>query len=383
MVTLTLITVIPLLLYGFLISRYTRWWNHCSEYVPGPVENAPGFSVILPFRNEEKNLPGILHDLAGQDYPREKVEVILVNDRSEDKSWSVARDFCQHHENFRLIILSGDKAGKKEALHTGIQAARHEMIITTDADCRAGRKWLSTLASFCQDVSPAMVIGLVVPQSGGKGFFQSFQQLDFISLTGAGAASAIGRKPIYCSGANLCYRKDLYFRNKDPMKQAVISGDDTFLLLQLKNDHREDICVLKSKHALICTKAEKNPADFFRQRSRWISKSIHYRDRDILCSALVVWVANLIAGVAVAGSFFGYPLWLLPVVLVLKFLPDGIFLWHLSRYFGMKFSLFRYAISAVIYPFYLMISTAGAFLVPVEWKERKKGQEEVTSNKKK
>ncbi|OFY54991.1 MAG: hypothetical protein A2Y87_10925, partial [Bacteroidetes bacterium RBG_13_46_8] len=278
MVALTLITVLSLLLYVFLICRYACRWNHTPEYVPGPVENTPCFSVILPFRNEEKHLPGIMNDLSTQDYPPGKIEVILVNDRSDDQSWSVANEFCQHHDNFSVIIPPAGKTGKKEALHAGILAARHEIIVTTDADCRAGRRWLSTLASFYCDVSPAMIIGLVVPHTGEKGFFHYFQQLECISLTGAGAASAVDRKPIYCSGANLCYRKDLYLRFSDPMLQSVFSGDDTFLLLKMKKKYREGIRVLKSKDALIRTKAEATPADFFRQRSRWISKSFLYRD---------------------------------------------------------------------------------------------------------
>ena len=371
MVILTLITVIPLLLYTILICRYTRGWNTYREYKPGRIENAPCFSVILPFRNEENHLPGILNDLSMQDFPSDKVEVILVNDHSEDQSLSVARQFCRHHGNFVLIVLPDGRAGKKEAIHAGILAARHEIIVTTDADCRAGRQWLSTLASFYQDVAPAMIIGLVIPQSGENGLFSYFQKLESISLTGAGAASAIDRKPIFCSGANLSYRKDLYLRYDDPMNQSVISGDDTFLLLQIKKQYRTGIRVLKSKNALIRTGAETNPADFIRQRSRWISKSIHYRDPDILYSALVVGFANLMTAVAVLLLFFGYPPWLIPILLAMKFIPDGFFLWHLSRYFGLSFRLFYYTVSALLYPLYLMISIGKAFLFPVEWKGRR------------
>jgi cellulose synthase/poly-beta-1,6-N-acetylglucosamine synthase-like glycosyltransferase len=371
MLALSLITGIPLLLYAILICRYTYRWNTYREYEPGQVENPPCFSVIVSFRNEENNLPVILNDLSLQDYPPEKFEVILINDHSDDQSLLVARDFCKHHETFRVVLLPNDKAGKKEALHAGISAARHEIIVTTDADCRAGRQWLSTLASFYEDFSPALIIGLVVPPSGEKGFFSYFQNLESISLTGAGAASAIDRRPIYCSGANLCYRKELYYRYSDPMLQSVISGDDTFLLLQMKKQFRSDIRILKSKHALIRTKSETNPAGFIRQRSRWISKSIHYRDRDILLSALVVFFANLMTAISVLFLFFGFPPWVFPVLLAMKFLPDGIFLWHLSRYFGLPFRLFHYAVSAVIYPLYLMISMTRAFLFPVEWKGRR------------
>jgi hypothetical protein len=82
--------------------------------------------------------------------------------------------------------------------------------------------------------------------------------------------------------------------------------------------------------------------------------------------------------VTVLILFFGYPPWLIPVVLAMKFLPDGFFLWHLSRYFGMSFCLFRYAVSAVIYPLYLMISITRAFLFPVEWKGRRERMQAVS-----
>jgi biofilm PGA synthesis N-glycosyltransferase PgaC len=371
MIALMLITVVPVLLYVLLITRYLFLWKAFPEYIPRAAGIVPGFSVILPFRNEENFLPRILNDLSLQDYPPEMFEVILVNDHSGDRSPALALDFCRTHENFRVIPLPDEYTGKKQALHAGIREARHEMIVTTDADCRAGRQWLSTLASFCKDHSPAMVIGLVVPQNGRNDFFNYFQQLEFISLTGAGAASAIAHKPVYCSGANVCYRKDLYFRFGDPMKQSVISGDDTFLLLQIKKEFRADIRVLKSKHALIRTKTEETPAGFMRQRSRWISKSTLYRDRDIVYAALVTWLANFMTTMALVLVFFGYPLWLFAVILAMKFLPDGFFLRNLSQYFGIRFHILRYLVSAMIYPFYLMIGTARAFLVPVEWKGRK------------
>jgi len=371
MVILMLITVIPLLLYTILICRYAYCWNTYREYKPGTIENALCFSVILPFRNEENHLPGILNDLSMQDYPPDKFEVVLVNDHSDDQSLLVASEFCRHHGNFMLILLPDGKAGKKDALHAGILAARHEIIVSTDADCRAGRHWLSTLASFYHEVSPAMIIGLVVPKSGEKGLFSYFQSLESISLTGAGAASAIDRKPIFCSGANLSYRKDLYLQYDDPMNQSVISGDDTFLLLQIKKQHCAGIRVLKSKHALIRTRTETNPADFIKQRSRWISKSIHYRDKNILYSALVVGFANIMTAVALLLLFFGYPPWLIPILLAMKFIPDGFFLYHLSGYFGIPFRLLHYTVSALIYPLYLMTGMVKAFLFPVEWKGRK------------
>jgi hypothetical protein len=154
------------------------------------------------------------------------------------------------------------------------------------------------------------------------------------------------------------------------MMKSLFSGDDTFLLLQMKKKYRAGIFVLKSKQALIRTKTETNPSGFIRQRSRWISKSPHYRDRDIWLTALVTGSANVMTVVAAVLLFSGDFPWLFGGILAMKFLSDGYFLWNLSRFFSLAFSPFRYTVSAVIYPFYLMISTARAFLAPVEWKGR-------------
>jgi uncharacterized membrane protein YphA (DoxX/SURF4 family) len=86
--------------------------------------------------------------------------------------------------------------------------------------------------------------------------------------------------------------------------------------------------------------------------------------------ALVTGLANILTVVAAVLLCTGDAPWLFAAIVALKFVPDGYFLWHLSGYFDMKFNFFRYTISAVIYPFYLMISMARAFLVPVEWKGR-------------
>ena len=371
MVVISLITLIPLILYVILIVGYTYRWKNYPEYTPGNERKTPSLSVIIPFHNEQTHLSGILYDLSWQDYPLGKTEILLVNDQSIDRSVTIIQEYCKRYKHFRLIHLPDGRSGKKEAIHAGIQSATHDLIITTDADCRADKHWLSTVASFYNDFSPSLIIGLVVPEDAGKGLFGYFQQIESISLTGAGAASAMGGKPIYCSGANLCYPKDSYLMLNDPMIKSIASGDDTFLLLQLKKCCRTNIRVLKSKQALVSTKAEASLKDFFRQRSRWISKSVYYRDREILYSALVVLLTNMAIGLAAVFLLTGYQPWLLPVMLITKLLLDGFFISDVSTYFGIKFRLPGYIVSGIIYPFYLVTSIVWAFLAPVDWKGRK------------
>lgn len=370
MITIAFFTITPLLLYIVLICRYTFHWKRIPEYLPHDHSGISGISVIIPFRNEEKALPNILDDMSKQDFPVAQTEIILVDDHSYDNSVAIVREYCNLYSHFRLIQMLEDKKGKKEAIDAGNHAANHELIVTTDADCRAGKQWLSTIASFYRDFAPVMIIGLVIPETSGLRFFDYFQLIESISLTGAGASSAIIGNPIFCSGANLCYRKDIYFRYKDPMVKAVASGDDTFLLLQLKKHYRAHIKVLKSKQALISTKTKSNLHDFLRQRSRWISKSLYYRDWEILRTALVVLLANL--SVLTAGLYWllaDHP-WLFMILFIMKLLADGFFMSALLAFLHIKFRPGAYLVSGIVYPFYLSLSIAWAFLVPVQWKGR-------------
>jgi len=372
MVAITSILLITLLLYVILIGRYAWNWKNFPEYIPGNKKPDLRFSVIIPFRNEESQLPGILNDLSMQDYPATITEIILVDDHSHDDSVVIVQEYCSCYAHFRLVQLPDGKSGKKEALDTGIQTASHDYILTADADCRAGKQWLSAMASFCHDLSPAMVIGLVVTEASDSGFLGYFQQLESISLAGAGAASAIGGKPIYCSGANLCYRKEVYSGIHDPMRKSIASGDDTFLLLQMKTRFRRDIMVLKSRQALVTTQGEKQLAGFLKQRSRWISKSAHYRDWEIVYAAWVVMLANLAVMAEAVLWIAGHRPWLFASMLLTKLLLDGYFIFSLSAYFEIKLRPLAYIVSGIIYPFYLLIAVSGAFLAPVYWKGRKR-----------
>jgi poly-beta-1,6-N-acetyl-D-glucosamine synthase len=370
MVALLMITIVPVFLYVILILHYTFQWHNYPEYHPDHKRNTACFTVVIPFRNEQQRLPCILHDLISQDYPVSKTEIMLVNDHSDDNSVLIGQDYCRRYNHVKLIQLSANTFGKKEAILAGVLNAANDIIVTLDADCRPGNRWLSTLASFYHDYAPAIVIGLVVPQTNQKGFFNYFQQIESLSLTGAGAASAIANKPIYCSGANLSYLKSVFIRFDDPLLRSVISGDDTFLLLQAKKYYRRDIRVLKSKQAFVETKVEAGPAAFINQRSRWISKSKYYHDPEIIYSALIVAMANAIMILSPLFLFSDNLKWLFPALITVKLLTDGWFIVTLAGYFGVKFRAMPFVLSALGYPVYLMIGMLRAFLLPVRWKGR-------------
>ena len=101
-----------MLLYG---------WKKIQEF---PSKNSPAeirFSIIVPFRNEAKNLPILLKSLTEINYPNSKFEIILVNDESEDNSVEIIEGFLQLHSGFRIKILDNghtSNSPKKDAINT-------------------------------------------------------------------------------------------------------------------------------------------------------------------------------------------------------------------------------------------------------------------------
>ena len=99
--------------------------------------------------NEEKNLPDLIHDLVNQEYPMNKLEIIFVNDRSSDATGGILTEAAENYafiKHIRIDERSSELSPKKHALTLGIEAAQGDIIVSTDADCRVPKFWVSSMA---------------------------------------------------------------------------------------------------------------------------------------------------------------------------------------------------------------------------------------------
>ena len=372
----SIITLIFLVLYIIRIFQYLSGWKQVVEFKPSFSSHDIFVSIIIPFRNEQNNIKALLRDVVNQNYSDELYEVILVNDHSEDSTARIIEPFCSNHNNFRLIQLQENFYGKKEAIEAGFRNARGELIVITDADCRAGNKWISAITSYYfQSGKPKMIIGLVDIMSEDS-FFNKFQQLEFLSLVGSGAGAAGTLHPIYCNGANLIYEKELFHKYKDPLNKESVSGDDTLFMLNVKKDYRQEIKLLKSKEAIIYTKSQLTIRDFIRQRIRWTSKARLYRDFDVIYTSIIVLMLNVSIFISMIFVLTGSNYLLYPVLLCGKTLTDTIFMNSILRFFNRRGLLKFLILFQVIYPVY--ISTIGILgnIVGYSWKNRRTSKQE-------
>ena len=133
------------LIYSFLILFLSRGFDRLAVVVPDYSEPETDFSILIPFRNEEINLPRLLKSIASLNYRSDRFEVILIDDDSTDTSVKVIGLFKKEHPDLNIVLITkkgNSSSPKKEALGQGINLASHAWVITTDADCVVPKNWL-------------------------------------------------------------------------------------------------------------------------------------------------------------------------------------------------------------------------------------------------
>ncbi|MBC8146074.1 MAG: glycosyltransferase, partial [bacterium] len=105
----------------------------------------PRVSVVVAARNEARNIEQCLASLARQDYPADLLQIVAVDDESEDSTHALMLDEASKHDR-RIDIVSTHNVestarGKARAIAHGIDHATGEIILLTDADCIAPTTW--------------------------------------------------------------------------------------------------------------------------------------------------------------------------------------------------------------------------------------------------
>jgi cellulose synthase/poly-beta-1,6-N-acetylglucosamine synthase-like glycosyltransferase len=358
--------------YAILIGYYHSGWNQLPAFAPGTKTPSTFISVIIAARNEEKNINDLLESLHQQDYPLSLFEVIIVDDHSTDNTWHLLQQAQTMYTN--LAGIKSDSAGayKKFAIETGIKAARGTLIVTTDADCRFNRSWLSTLAAFYEEKN-AKFIAAPVLMKHQKGLLSLFQSLDFLTLQGITAASVHKRFHSMCNGANLAYERSAFFEvNGFAGIDRIPTGDDMLLMHKIYLQYPDGVFYLKEPAAIVETETASSWEAFFQQRIRWASKADQYQDKRIIAVLTLVYFLNLSFLVLAVASFWKST-WLFFMLLLLlaKVLIEFPFVQSVARFFGRHSLMWYFPLLQPLHILYTIIAGWLGRFGSYTWKGRK------------
>jgi glycosyltransferase involved in cell wall biosynthesis len=188
----------------------------------------PGVSIVIAVKNGSEHLIKNINAFLSQDYPL--FEIIIVNDHSNVEEQKKLEDIVNRFPQVLLLHLS-NQPGKKQALTLGIQHAKHEHILCTDADCfPTGDDWIKSMIEHSTD--DAMVLGYS-PYYRVSGLLNLFIRFETV-MTGIQYLSwAMAGKAYMGVGRNILYSKKLFLR-ADPYKdhQDIPYGDDDLWVQQ-------------------------------------------------------------------------------------------------------------------------------------------------------
>lgn len=372
---MTLIAIFITLIYLFLIASFIYGFDKVNEFSLKDLKAKTKFSVIIPFRNEEQNLPALLESISNLNYPKELFEFIFVDDASEDGSIKVL-DIFRLHRNIRtdISILKNErksKSPKKDAITLAISQAKYDWIVTTDADCILPKFWLDSFDEFIQMNHPEFIVAPVT-YSKMNSFLNRFQLLDVLSLQGSTIGGFGISKPFLCNGANLAYTKQIFetvngFEGND----NIGSGDDIFMLEKAVKFFPEKVKFLKCQQAIITTLPQPNFDALISQRIRWAAKTGSYRNLFGKLVGIIVFLMNggllvfslmTLTGIINLKTFF--------YISIIKFGIDFLLIYKTASFTNQKEVMRTYFFAFFLYPFFAFYVVFSSVFKGYKWKGR-------------
>lgn len=240
-------------------------------------------SIIVPFHNEEKTLGALLSSLLQQDTDLKRCEFIFVNDRSTDSSAELVKARLGEFPDAQLIeitTLPDGKFGKKHALEKAIDAAKHEALIFTDADCAVNKGFISSAVAHLAEGAD-VVIG-AAPLSAAEFTARLSQMETFVNHIVA-MLGVRTNNPSMAFGRNFAYTKAAF---KAAGGFAAIgkamSGDDDLLLAEFK---KHGLNIAFNAEGVATSEAATGRA-YARQKTRHFSTLNHVPKRAVLGAAM-------------------------------------------------------------------------------------------------
>lgn len=327
-------------------------------------------SVLIAARNEGKNIEKLLQSLYNQTFAKENFEVIVVDDHSDDETSEIAERFKVSHPDMNLKLLKATGSGKKQAISQALHAAENELVMVTDADCELPAKWIEKMLAFYIAKDLKMLLGPVL-LSPADTLFEKLQVLEHMSLIASTAGSAAIGMPVMCNGANMMYdRKSALNVEKDRTDMKLASGDDMFLMEQfIARYGSQAIGFFLNREVIVKTATMPNLKAFFRQRTRWTSKTKAYTNWKIIATALSVFLFNLSIVFFFVAGFFMPVFWCFYVLyVILKTLIDYPIIRRISAFMKQKKLKFWTLPLEFIYPFYVVFTAIAGMFAKVRWK---------------
>ncbi len=326
----------------------------------------PSISIVVAARNEEPNIIDCLTSLDKLEYPEDKIQIVIIDDNSEDKTPTLIEEFISGKTKFvglKTTEQVGELKGKTNAIVNALKHTTGEIILTTDADCIVSKKWAKTIAAYYTDEKVAMVCGYTKQFENNN--FEAMQSVDFIYVLGVGAGTMNLGFPLSCIGNNMSYRRRVYDEVGGYESIPFSITEDSMLLKTFAEQKKYKIFFPLDSGALVTSKPCDSLKSIYWQKKRWGVGGL-----DTASSGAWLLVSGFINHVLLLLA----PFFFSPTVLVLvlfKFMIDNNFLVFLYKNLNLKLKFIRFLSFQIYFIIYVIILPFVLFSNhDVKWKGR-------------
>jgi cellulose synthase/poly-beta-1,6-N-acetylglucosamine synthase-like glycosyltransferase len=330
-----------------------------------PYPETPLVSILVAVRNEEAQIIRCLEAISRLHYPAEKIEVLLGDDASTDKTADLIRAFIRDKPQFRYLLIGeqlGQARGKANVLAHLARAAASDFFFITDADISLPPDWIRRMLAGLQ---PATGIVTGITTVGGQGLFPRMQALDWLHALGLMQVVSDLGFPVSSMGNNMLITRQAYEATGGYENLPFSLTEDVQLFQAVMQQGFKSKNIFDAGTLAVSTPVP-SAAALWQQRKRWMV-GVPY----------LPWYMILLVGAY--ASFYGFSLamalfvsWQVALLLFFcKLLVQTTFIHSCLRRIGLQMPLGV----LLLFEFYLIfvsLITVSFFLLPakISWKGR-------------
>ncbi len=303
----------------FILVYFDKREEFKKEVSSEELDTYPLISIIIPAYNEEKTIKGTLSSVAAIDYPKDRLDVIAINDGSNDSTFQVMQKFLEEHDVPHFRILSHKNKGKAASMNTAIAMAKGEFFACLDADSFVDSKTLRKMLHlyYKENDSQLAVITPAMKVYKPKNILQKIQWIEYLLMVFVGRITSHLDAIYVAPGPFSLYRKDI-IQEVGGFDEHTLTEDQEIAYRLQEKQYRIKQCFDGYVHTVSPGKL----VGFYKQRRRWYMGSIScaYQYKHVIGKkaygdfGVVQMIKNVlgyglaVAGIGFAAYLFGWPL---------------------------------------------------------------------------
>ncbi|BBL45328.1 glycosyl transferase [Nanobdella aerobiophila] len=275
MINIISFIILIIICIELLISFYTLifLFNYHQDNIDTNIKDYPTVSIIVPAYNEEKNIKNTLDRLINLDYPKDKLNIIVVDDGSIDNTYNIAKEYEKYHI---VKVYRKENSGKSSAINFGIKNSNSEYIVVLDADSIPGKDSLKKMIKYFYFYDVDIVIPSVQVNKTDN-IIQKYQYIDYVVYNFSRISLDSMESLFIAPGPFSVFKKEV-FDKIGLFDEKNITEDMEIALRAQKNGFKIKYC----PESIIYTEPPDTFIKLLRQRSRWylgfIENFNKYRD---------------------------------------------------------------------------------------------------------